>query len=181
MSVPAATRCIESVVVDAPSDLVWNLISNFRFNWWDLVDTVQFEGGGSATSVGSIATFHFKDGLTWSVQIVEMSLMNKSITFEVIHSTSPLLFTSAVHTISVTRVTSSNTSFVQWITDFSNDATVEVTMDSSYKRLEAFQNLSVVCSELNALSKRVKDVEARSRSNSSIGESRSRSASVVST
>jgi hypothetical protein len=50
--------------------------------------------------------------------------------------------TSVVHTISVSKITSTNSSYVQWVTDFSNDVTAEVVADSSFKRLEAFNNLA---------------------------------------
>lgn len=57
-------------------------------------------------------------------------------------STPVLPMTSVVHTISVSKITSTNASYVQWVTDFSNDVTAEVVADSSFKRLEAFHNLA---------------------------------------
>lgn len=79
--------------------------------------------------------------------------------------------TSVVHTITVHKVTNNNTAFVQWDSDFSNDATSEVLLDrcvlrnrcwprrefcwrtsdvpipmllifSKYKKLEAFNDLA---------------------------------------
>lgn len=179
MSIPASTNVRESTVVEAKADVVWSLLSNFNFSWWDLVDRVVFEGSGCASKVGSIANFVFKDGISWTVQIVEFSSIRMFVSFELIHSSSALPFTSAIQTISVTRVTASDTSFVEWVTDFSNDASAEVIADSSYKKLEAFTNLELVCHELACLSRRVNDVEARSRGNS-IVESRSRTASHLS-
>lgn len=179
MSIPTSTHSRESGHVDAPAGIVWNLLSHFNFSWWDLVQTVTFDGQGSASQVGSIANFLFKDGFSWTVQIVEYSSIKQFLTFEVIQSSSPLPFSSAIHTLSVTRVTSSNTTFLEWVTDFSNDATAEVLADSSFKRLEALANLQVVAGELASLARRVDDVEARSRGNS-IAESRSRSASYIS-
>lgn len=179
MSVPASTHTRESTVVDSPVSIVWNLLSNFNFSWWDLVESVNFEGSGSAACVGSIATFKFKDGFSWTVQIVEFSSIKKFLTFEVIHASTPLPFSSAIHTISVTRVTSSNATFVEWVADFSNDASAAVMADSSFKRLEALADLGGVCAELGNLQRRVSDVEARSRGNS-IVESRSRTSSHIS-
>ena len=53
--------------------------------------------------------------------------------------------TSVIHTISLRRITASNATFVEWITDFSNDATVEIVSDSSFKRLDAFKDLQNAC------------------------------------
>lgn len=181
--IPTATHSVESTVIEANIEMVWNILSNFNFTWWELVENVKFEGG-CATTVGSVATFAFKDGLTWTVEIMEVSSIKKLISFEIVNSSTPLPFTSAIHSISLNRVTSSNSTFIEWVSDFSSDASAEVVFDSSYKRLEAFANLRMVCVELMALSIRVNDVEARSRSNSTISSprtpARSRGESLVS-
>lgn len=48
-----------------------------------------------------------------------------------------------VHTISLRKVTSNNSTFIEWTTDFSNDATSEVVQDSAFKKLEAFEKYPV--------------------------------------
>jgi hypothetical protein len=40
------------------------------------------------------------------------------------------------------QVTASNATYIKWTTDFSNDATSEVVMDSQYKKLDAFKELA---------------------------------------
>ena len=49
---------------------------------------------------------------------------------------------SAVHTISLKRVTSDNSTYMEWLSDFSSDATLEVTQDSKFKKLEGFASLA---------------------------------------
>lgn len=56
-----------NVVIHSNTDIVWSLISNFNFSWWDLVENVSFDNGGCAQTIGSHATFKFKDGLSWYV------------------------------------------------------------------------------------------------------------------
>jgi hypothetical protein len=52
-----------------------------------------------------------------------------------------------LHTISLHKVTTSgNASFIEWTTDFSNDATIDVVMDSTFKRREAFKDLDAFLS-----------------------------------
>ena len=48
---------------------------------------------------------------------------------------------SAIHTIQLTKVTENNQTFIQFTSDFSSDATNEVTEDSRYKKREAFEKL----------------------------------------
>ena len=57
---------------------------------------------------------------------------------QVVECEPPIAVTSILHTISLKKVTSSNATYIEWSTDFSNDATSEVVQDSSFKKLEAF-------------------------------------------
>jgi hypothetical protein len=48
-----------------------------------------------------------------------------------------------IHTISLKEITADPTStYIEWTTDFSSDATTHTVMDSSYKRQEAFKDLA---------------------------------------
>lgn len=49
---------------------------------------------------------------------------------------------SIVHTIALKKVSTDNTTFMEWSTDFSNDATSAVVQDSSFKKLDAFAGFS---------------------------------------
>lgn len=74
---------------------------------------------------------------------MEASLIRHSIAFEVIGHDPASSYTSALHTITCRRISTSNQCFVQWETDFSNDATADIVLDSSYKKKEAFAALAV--------------------------------------
>ena len=73
--------------------------------------------------------------------ISEISQLVRSLAFEVLAAEPAVGFSSVIHTLKVTEITSDNTSFVQWTSEFSGDATNEVVLDSKFKRLEAFKNL----------------------------------------
>jgi hypothetical protein len=53
--------------------------------------------------------------------------------------------TSVLHTLSLKRI-SSNThpesTFMEWSSDYSSDTNAEIMIDSSFKRIEAIQDLS---------------------------------------
>jgi hypothetical protein len=43
---------------------------------------------------------------------------------------------SVLHTFSLKKVTAANQTFIEWSTDFSNDAGAEVILDSKFKKLD---------------------------------------------
>jgi len=65
------------------------------------------------------------------------------IGFEIIGVEPGGAYTSALHRITATRVTSNNHTFISWATDFANDASADVILDSQFKKKEAFQCLAV--------------------------------------
>lgn len=141
-SVPVSTHASESAVINAPIDSVWSAVSNLDFSWWGLVNSTVLKHGASKETLGAVISILFKDGVSWDVQIQEISNINNSVTFEVIQSEPAASVASVVHTISLKRVTATNATFVEWVSDFSNDATAEIISDSRFKRLEAFNDLA---------------------------------------
>ena len=89
-----------------------------------------------------IFTFLVFVGHSWVVAVRELSSIHHSITFEVVEAEPASIVSSIVHTISLKRVSGNATTFVEWITDFSSDATSEVVLDSAFKRQEAIADLS---------------------------------------
>jgi hypothetical protein len=54
-----------------------------------------------------------------------------------------MLYMIQIHTICLKEITADPTStYIEWTTDFSSDATTHTVMDSSYKRQEAFKDLA---------------------------------------
>ena len=80
---PSSTHVLESTVVNAPIAKVWELISSMNFSWWALVSSTALVTGPSSSTVGATHTISFKDGVTWTVQVGEISQINHTITFEV--------------------------------------------------------------------------------------------------
>jgi hypothetical protein len=103
--------------------------------------------GASAQTLDATVKVDFKDGSNWTIQLREISGINKSITFEVIVSEPAATVSSIIHTISLKSIsTNHNATFVEWVTDFSNDCTAETVMDSSFKRQDAFGDLAAAAS-----------------------------------
>lgn len=130
-------------MINSPLQSVWRVLAELNFSWWSLVDSTCLVDGSSSRELDSTTRVIFKDGTSWVIAIRELSSINHYITFEVVSSDSPCSFSAAIHTISLKRVSSLlESTFIEWVSDFSSDATSETVIDSSYKRREAFQDLA---------------------------------------
>lgn len=143
-----STHVEESAIIHAPVVAVWAAVAPLRFDWLPTVQASQEGGGNNPAGVGGITlgsthTLTFKDGTEWTVQIMEASLIHNSISFEVVGSEPAASFSSSVHTIACRRVTATNHTLISWTTDYSNDVTADVVLDSAYKKKEAFSALAV--------------------------------------
>ena len=77
-----------------------------------------------------------------TVQILEISDVNNSVTFGLIASEPPVGYTSATHSIRLYKVTTTNQTFIAFNSDFSNDANVQIIQDSKWKKREFFKDLT---------------------------------------
>ena len=62
---------------------VWEHISSGTFHWWGIVKEATLKSGNSAAELGANIEIKFVDGQSWIVQVVEISSINKTLTFEV--------------------------------------------------------------------------------------------------
>ena len=137
-------RSLSTAIVPGDLDLVWDIISQREFSWWTIVDNCILVDGLSFLTLDSSLRINFKDGHSWTVAMRELSSINHKLTFEVITCEPEGVVSAAIHSISLQRITtgSHSSTFVQWTTDFSSDATLEVVTDASFKRKEALDDLT---------------------------------------
>ncbi|KAI8812829.1 hypothetical protein BJ742DRAFT_767953 [Cladochytrium replicatum] len=132
-------------VFSKPVEKVWSTIRPGLFDWWKSAVVKSTVEGDSASAVGSLRKITFKDGTVQTFRILQLSDLERSrtITWEVIESSPALTYHAAVHTIKVYKVTTDNTTFVEWSSDFSTGAdTAAVVEDSRFKKREAFNDLA---------------------------------------
>jgi len=132
-----ATRVFESAVISSNIDQVWRVIRGLDFSFLSSVASVSASGD----EVGSVHTFTYKDGTVQKVKLTEQSDATHTISYELIESIPHISVMSAVHTISLRRVSHDNTTLIEWTSDFSRDASHDVTADSKFKKLEFFKDL----------------------------------------
>ena len=91
MSTPVSTHTVESALIPAPVGKVWELISSLNFGWWNLVESTQLKDGLSAQTLDSTLVIKFKDGQSWEIQVVELSSLRDSLSFQVISDISSIV------------------------------------------------------------------------------------------
>mmetsp|Transcript_33325 Transcript_33325/g.61097 ORF Transcript_33325/g.61097 Transcript_33325/m.61097 type:complete len:142 (-) Transcript_33325:127-552(-) len=129
-----------SAVIDAPADVVFDLIKPLTFKWWSHVSTATKD---AETDMYNVC---YADNTIQKIHLVEFSLLEMKVTWEVVESEPAAPTFSAVHTICCHRVTTSNQCFISWSTNFSSDVTAEVIEDAKWKKSDAFKQLtSFVC------------------------------------
>jgi hypothetical protein len=138
-----ATRVWESAIIRAPIGKVWASVRPVDFRYLGTVVDVNLEGKAAPSMVGGVRVVSYKDKTVQKIKLLELSDSIYSVTWELIESTPPISFMSAVHTIHLRRITESDSTFIEWTTDFSRDASNEVLADARFKQLENFNALDI--------------------------------------
>ena len=113
-----------------PIGKAWHLFKQFKLEQVipGKVKSTTFTTG-AAGQLDSVIKIQYNDGASWDIRILEISDMRHAIGYEVI-STEPAHQATSIQGYIVLRgVTDDNTTFVEWSTDFSNDADAAVIAD----------------------------------------------------
>jgi hypothetical protein len=137
-----ATRVHESDIIPAAISEVWAAIRIFDFDFLDTVKKVEFETNEKNPSqVGNVRVIHYMDKTIQKVRLTELSDARQFLSYTVFESDPPIAVMSVVHTVRLRRVTANNTTFAEWITDFSADASQAVIQDQRFKQKERLEAL----------------------------------------
>jgi len=143
-----STYVCESDIVMQPIGNLWDIVSTMDFSWWmENVRSSKLTDGPSLTTTGSLITIKYKDGSDWTVRLVAINEEKHYLTWELVTSNTNLGYTSRIDTFEMRRCTKENWTYVEWRTDFSSDATLDVIEDARHKRLEAFDHLETAALE----------------------------------
>ena len=143
MDIPSAATVEETTIIDSRIANVWNAIKSVTFEFLSSVKSTKVLPNKAASKniVGSTRVINYKDGTSQTIQITSISNLSRSIAYTVIASEPAISYTSAEHEIMLTEVTMSNQTFIEWRTDFSSDASIQVIEDSRFKKKEGFNDL----------------------------------------
>ncbi|KNC77137.1 hypothetical protein SARC_10396 [Sphaeroforma arctica JP610] len=136
----STTRVHESCVIKAPIEKIWTSVRNGQFTFWSSLKSAEVSGVEG--QVGGTITLTFKDDTVQVVKILEISDYLHTLTYELVSSEPAISVMSAIHTIKLNKVTVDNSTFCEWISDYSSDVNQSVIQDSLYKRREAFADMA---------------------------------------
>ena len=141
-TVPTSTNNTESTVLSASMDKLWPLFRAFKLEELapgKVESTTWTEG--SAGTVGGNVEITYKNGSKWTIEITEMSDKHHSISYHVLFAEPAMEVSSLEGDITLWRVTTDDTTFIRWSTDYSNDADAEIIQDSKFKKQEFFSEI----------------------------------------
>ena len=141
-AVPTSTHQVESTVLPIAIEKAWETFKHFKLEKMapGKVTSTKFTVG-APNQLDSIVQINYSDGAKWEIRINGISDFNSSLNYQVILTEPAHVATSITGTIHLRSVTSDNTTYVEWITDFSNDADATVIYDQKFKKQEFFAEM----------------------------------------
>ena len=97
-----------------------------------------------ASSIGSLRHVVYNDAAEFVFRVVEMSDVQRQVSYELIQTDATVNVSSVLHTIQLLEITESNETLISWTTEFSGDCDLHVYNDAKYKKLDAFKDLKTL-------------------------------------
>eukprot|EP00347_Sterkiella_histriomuscorum_P000132 403377048 len=139
--IPVSLYELESCVLQVPILHAWNILKHFKLQ--DIVPSYVKKSEftqGAPGQIDSIVRIDFVDGAVWEIRLVEYSEVRRSIAWEVL-TTEPAHKASSIQgSLTLKPVTKDEMTFVEWVTEFSNDADIEVIEDQRFKKFDFFED-----------------------------------------
>jgi Polyketide cyclase / dehydrase and lipid transport len=121
-------RAYRSAVINSPLETVWATIRDFNAlpSWHPAIAQSEIEGGLGSNAVGCVRSFSMKEGGHLREQLLALSDLDHSFTYNIL--VSPMPVKDYVATFRLTPITVGNRTFVEWWADFNVTSGTEQTM-----------------------------------------------------
>ena len=146
-SMNLVTSCNQkaSVVLNTQVGKVWDSLRSF--NWSQIfpshVKSLKFTSGGP-NEVGSTFDINYVDGSLWSYRMIEISENNRSFTYELVSANPKTSFSSMQNHLKLSKISYDDTTYFEWLTEFSNDVNSHVIEDNKFKKMDHFRDLKKI-------------------------------------
>ncbi|CAE8610925.1 unnamed protein product [Polarella glacialis] len=157
---PNAGYVLESAVIPADLNAVWNLIKPMTFKFSKSISQAKREEGEEVGSLGQF-TVAYADNTVQTLRITEISERlptKRSIGMEFVSSDPAVTYSSRMDQIIISSVTHGNSPgvFIEYSSDFSSDVSNAVLEDNKYKKREFFDDLMAFCGSAEPSAKKQK-------------------------
>lgn len=141
-AVPVSTTQVESCVLPVTLEKAWGIFKHFKLEKLlpNHIKSTEFVSG-SPNQLDSVIRINYADGAKWDLRINEISDVKHTLGYQVIATEPAHQVTSITGKFHFRGVTDENQTFLEWTTDFSNDADAGVVYDQKFKKLEFFFEL----------------------------------------
>jgi len=138
--IPCSTSQTESTVFGSPLAKVWSGFRTLAFEKIapGTVSATEFESGAEGV-VGAVVKITYTDGTVWRIRVTEFSERHHTLAYELLTAEPATTVTSVQGEFKMLSVTSNDTTFFSWMTEFSNDVDLAVMSDQKYKKQEIFK------------------------------------------
>jgi Polyketide cyclase / dehydrase and lipid transport len=121
-------RAYRSAVINSPLETVWATIRDFNAlpSWHPAIAQSEIEGGLGSNAVGCVRSFSMKEGGHLREQLLALSDLDHSFTYNIL--VSPMPVKDYLATFRLTPITVGNRTFVEWWADFNVTSGTEQTM-----------------------------------------------------
>merc|ERR1712137_1029362 len=139
---------LESAIVPGDLSTVWSLIRQMNFKFSKQVIQAKREEGDEVGSLG-VYSIAYADNTVQTMRITEISerLPNsRSIGMEFVASDPPVSYSGRMDTLTLHGVTTEKAVFIEFSSEFTSDASLEVLEDSKYKKRDFFEELKAFLS-----------------------------------
>jgi hypothetical protein len=111
-------RAYRSAVINASVQKVWAAIRDFNGlpSWHPAIAESEIEGGQAGNAIGCVRSFSMKDGGHLREQLLALSDVDHSFTYNIL--VSPMPVKDYVATFRLTPITVDNRTFAEWWADF---------------------------------------------------------------
>jgi hypothetical protein len=109
---------VKSTIVDAPTDMVWNVLRDFNGHdrWHPAVATSAIERAQAADKIGCVRRFKLKDGSELREQLLALSDLEQTFSYCLLDTPIPM-FNYVAH-VRLLPVTDGGRTFWQWESRF---------------------------------------------------------------
>ena len=145
--VPCSSTNTESTILPAKIADVWS-----KIRYWKLEDiapqivaTTEWTDG-AAGRVDSTVKISYTNGSKWFFRVTELSERNHTLAYELVMAEPQISVSSIVGEISLSAVSDSDRTFLEWSTEYSNDVDAEFIGDARWKKRDMFAEMKRVLS-----------------------------------
>lgn len=144
---PCGSTILASAIVKEDIEALWNQLQTMDFSWMPhLVECIN-ENKGEAVKIDDLRTLKFDDGTVQIIAIRGLDSYDHTAMWELVSSDPAVSYSGAIYAVHLVKVTMTGETFMQFTSEFTNDASAAVMMDQKFKLEDYLKHFTVEVKE----------------------------------